>query len=175
MLENVLCKICYQVFIRGVGNENTCLSGVQTEPLCVDWVDELSQVATTMRTGKAIGVDSIPPEACRVAGRAYLCQLPEIVKQVIKCNRFPDVWKRRHHVRLPKETTRARAVDHLAHRAERCRQAIQQDPDLFPKLETDMQAKLDQQDQQERRKAVKQGKSWLTAILLAVSCKPNCL
>ena len=39
-------------------------------------------------------------------------------------------------------TPRARAVDHLAHRAERCRQAIQQDPDLFPKLETDMQAKL---------------------------------
>ena len=34
--------------------------------------------------------------------------------------------------------TRARAVDHLAHRAERCRQATQQDPDLFPKLETDM-------------------------------------
>ena len=55
--------------------------------------------------------------------------------------------------------TRARAVDHLAHRAERCRQAIQQDPDLFPKLETDVQGKLDQQDQQERRKAVKQGKS----------------
>ena len=40
----------------------------------------------------------------------------------------------------------------LAHRAERCRQAIQQDPDLFPKLETDIQAKLDQQDQQERGK-----------------------
>ena len=55
--------------------------------------DELSQVASTTRTGKAIGVDSIPPEACRVAGRAYLCQLAEIVKQVIKCNRFPDVWK----------------------------------------------------------------------------------
>ena len=29
--------------------------------------------------------------------------------------------------------TRARAVDHLAHRAERCRQAIQQDPGLFQK------------------------------------------
>ena len=58
--------------------------------------------------------------------------------------------------------TRARAVDHLAHRAERCRQA-----------ETDIQAKLDQQDQQERRKAVKQEKSWLTAFLPAVSCKPN--
>ena len=41
----------------------------------------------------AIGVDSIPPEACRVAGRAYWCQLAEIVKEVIKCNRFPDVWK----------------------------------------------------------------------------------
>ena len=46
-------------------------------------------------------------------------------------------------------------------------------PDLFPKLETDIQAKLDQQDQQERRKAVKQEKSWLTAFLPAVSCKPN--
>ena len=69
--------------------------------------------------------------------------------------------------------TRARAVDHLAHRAERCRQAIQQDPDLFPKLETDIQGKLDQHDQQERRKAVKQGKSWLTAFLPAVSCKSN--
>ena len=70
--------------------------------------------------------------------------------------------------------TRARAVDHMAHRAERCRQAIQQDPDLFPKLETDIQGQLDQQDQQERRKAVKQWKSWLTAFLPAVSCKPNC-
>ena len=89
MLENVLCKICS----RGVGDKSTCVSGVQTEPQCVYWVDELSQVASTMRTGKAIGVDSIPPEACRVAGRAYLCQLAEIVKQVIKCNRFPDVWK----------------------------------------------------------------------------------
>ena len=93
MLENVLCKFCSQVLVRGVGDESTCVSGVQTEPQCVDWVDELSQVAGTMRTGKAIGVDSIPPEACRVAGRAYLCQLAEIVKQVIKCNRFPDVWK----------------------------------------------------------------------------------
>ena len=46
-----------------------------------------------MRAGKAICVDSIPPEACRVAGKAYWCQLAEIVKQVIKCNRFPDVWK----------------------------------------------------------------------------------
>ena len=71
--------------------------------------------------------------------------------------------------------TRVRTVDHLAHRAERCRQAIQQDPDLFPKLETDIQEKLDQQDQQERRKAVKHGKLWLTAFLPAVSCKPNCL
>ena len=53
--------------------------------------------------------------------------------------------------------TRARPVDHLAHRAERCRQAMQQDPDLFPKLNTDIQRKLDQQDQQERRKAVKPG------------------
>ena len=62
MLENVLCKICSQVLNCGVG--------VQTEPQRADWVDELSQVASTMRTGKAIGVDSIPPEACRVAGRA---------------------------------------------------------------------------------------------------------
>ena len=93
MLESVLCKFCSQVFIRGVGDENTCVSDVQTEPQCVDWVCELSQVASTMRTGKAIGVDSIPLEACRVAGIAYLCQLAEIVKQVIKCNRFPDVWK----------------------------------------------------------------------------------
>ena len=46
-----------------------------------------------MRAGKAIGVDSIPPEACRVAGKACWCQLAEIVKQVIKCNRFPDAWK----------------------------------------------------------------------------------
>ena len=59
----------------------------------MDWVDELSQVASTMRAGKSIGVDSIPPEACRVAGKVYWCQLAEIVKQVIKCNRFPDVWK----------------------------------------------------------------------------------
>ena len=70
--------------------------------------------------------------------------------------------------------TRARAFDHLAHRAERCRQAIQQDPDLL-QMETDIQAKLDQQDQQERRKAVKEGKSLLTAFLPAVACKPNCL
>ena len=65
----------------------------ERSPQCVDWVDELSQVASTMRTGKAIGVDSFPPEACRLDGRAYLCQLAEIVKQVIRCNRFPDVWK----------------------------------------------------------------------------------
>ena len=84
MLEKVVCTICSQVLAHGVGDENTCVSGVQTEPQCVDWVDELSQVAGTMRTGKTIGVDSIPPEACRVAGRAYWCQLAEIVKQVIK-------------------------------------------------------------------------------------------
>ena len=92
-MENVLSRICSQVFDRGVGDESTCVSGPQTEPQCVDWVDELSQVAGTMRTGKAIGVNSIPPEACRLAGRAYLSQLAEIVKQVIRCNRFPDVWK----------------------------------------------------------------------------------
>ena len=93
MLEKVLCTICSQVQFCGVGEESTCVTAVQMEPQCVDWVDELSQVAITMRAGKAIGVDSIPPEACRVAGKAYWCQLAEIVKQVIKCNRFPDVWK----------------------------------------------------------------------------------
>ena len=72
--------------------------------------------------------------------------------------------------------TRARAVDHLAHRADRRRQAIQQDPDLFPKLETDIQGKLDQQDQQERRESCETGEIvWLTAFLPAVSRKPNCL
>ena len=54
LLENVQCKICSQVLIRGVGDETSCVSGVQTEPQCVDWVDELSQVASAMRTGKAI-------------------------------------------------------------------------------------------------------------------------
>ena len=56
-------------------------------------VDELSQVAGTRRSGKAIGVDSIPPEAGRVAGKAYWCQLAEIAEQVVSCNQFPDVWK----------------------------------------------------------------------------------
>ena len=111
-LEYVLCKICSQVFIRGVGDENTCVSGVQTEPQCVDWVDELSQVASTMRTGKAIGVDSIPPEACRVAGRAYLCQLAETVKQVIKCNRFPDVWKQGIMCGIPKKQRAPSTPEH---------------------------------------------------------------
>ena len=69
--KKVLCTICSQVQIRGVGEEGTCVTAVQMEPQCVDWVDELSQVAITMRAGKAIGVDSIPPEACRVAGKAY--------------------------------------------------------------------------------------------------------
>ena len=59
----------------------------------MDWVDELSQVAGTTRSGKAIGVDSIPPEACRVAGKGYGYQLAEIAKQVVSCNQFPDVWK----------------------------------------------------------------------------------
>ena len=105
LLENVLSRICSQVFDRGAGDESTCVSGAQTEPQCVDWVDELAQVAGTMRTGKAIGVDSIPPEACRLAGRAYLCQLAEIVKQVIRCNRFPDVWKGGIMCGHSKETT----------------------------------------------------------------------
>ena len=60
MLEKVLCTICSQVQICGVGGESTCVTAVQMEPQCVDWVDELSQVAVTMRAGKAIGVDSIP-------------------------------------------------------------------------------------------------------------------
>ena len=30
----------------------------QVEPCFLDWVDELSQVASTMRAGKAIGVDA---------------------------------------------------------------------------------------------------------------------
>ena len=37
--------------------------------------------------------------------------------------------------------SRARAVDHLAHRAERCRQATQEDPDRFPKREPAVHAK----------------------------------
>ena len=49
------------------------------------------------------------------------------------------------------------AGDHLAHRADRCRQAIQQDPDRFTKLEPAVQERLDQQGQQERRKALKHG------------------
>ena len=28
-----------------------------------------------------------------MAGKAYWCQLAEIVKQEVKCNQFPDVWK----------------------------------------------------------------------------------
>ena len=31
--------------------------------------------------------------ACRVAGKAYWCQLAEIAKQVVSCNQFPDAWK----------------------------------------------------------------------------------
>ena len=125
MLENVLCNICSQVLVRGVGDESTCVSGAQTEPQVVDWVDELSHVASTMRTDKASGVESIPPEACRVAGRAYLCQLAEIVKQVIKCNRFPDGWKGDimcgipRKPRAPSTPEHTRAVSsfplHLAH------------------------------------------------------------
>ena len=64
--------------------------------------------------------------------------------------------------------SRARAVHHLANRAERCRQAIQEDPDHFSKLEAAVQEKLEQQDQQERRKAVEQGRSWLAAFQPAV-------
>ena len=110
LLENVLSRICSQVLDHGVGDENTCVSGVQTEPQCVDRVDELSQVASTMRTGKAIGVDSIPPEACRLAGRAYMCQLAEIVKQVIRCNRFPDVCGIPRKSRAPSTPEHSRGI-----------------------------------------------------------------
>ena len=51
--------------------EAACDPDAQVEPCFLDWVDELSKVAGTMRSGKAIGVDSIPPEACRVADNAY--------------------------------------------------------------------------------------------------------
>ena len=74
-------------------DEAACDPVAQVEPCFLDWVDGLSQVAGTMRCGKAIGVDSIPPEACRVAGKAYWCQLAEIAKQVVSCNQFPDAWK----------------------------------------------------------------------------------
>ena len=69
--------------------------------------------------------------------------------------------------------SRARAVDHLAHRAERCRQAIQEDPDRFPKLEAAVQEKLNQHDQQKRRKESKHGRSWLAAFLPAVRSEPQ--
>ena len=59
LLENVLSRICSQVQFGGVGGESTCVNAVQMEPQCVDWVDELSQVASIMRAGKAIGLDSI--------------------------------------------------------------------------------------------------------------------
>ena len=56
-------------------------------------MDELSQVAGTIRSGKAIGVDSIPPEVCRVARNDYWCQLAENGKQGVSCNQIPDAWK----------------------------------------------------------------------------------
>ena len=71
-------------------DEAACDPVAQVEPCFLDWVDELTQVAGTIRSGKAIGVDSIPLEPCRVAGKAYWCQLPEIAKQVVSCNQFPD-------------------------------------------------------------------------------------
>ena len=112
MLEKVLCTICSQVQIGGVGGESTCVNAVQMEPQCVGWVGELSQVAGTMRADKAIGVDSIPPEACRVAGRAYWCHLAEIVKQVIKSNRFPDVWKGGIMCGIPREPRAPSTPEH---------------------------------------------------------------
>ena len=36
MLEKVLCTICSQVQICGVGEESTCVTAVQMEPQCVD-------------------------------------------------------------------------------------------------------------------------------------------
>ena len=58
------------------------LLAIPLQPCFWDWVDELSQVAGTIRSGNAIGVDSIPPEVCRVARNAYWCQLAENGKQV---------------------------------------------------------------------------------------------
>ena len=71
--------------------------------------------------------------------------------------------------------TRARAVDHLVHLAERCRQAIQQDPDLFPKLETDIQKQIGPTGSTAAQNSSETGENLLTAFLPAVSCKPNCL
>ena len=59
----------------------------------LDWVNELSKVAGTMRAGKAIGVDSIPPGASRLSGEDCWCQLAGVAKQAVSCNQFPDVWK----------------------------------------------------------------------------------
>ena len=42
-------------------DEAACDPVAQVEPCCLDWVDELSQVAGTMRSDKEIGVVSIPP------------------------------------------------------------------------------------------------------------------
>ena len=78
--------------IKTQQDEAACDPVAQVEPCFVDWVDELSQVAGTMRSGKALGVDSIRLEACRVAGKAY-CQLAEIAKQVVSCNQFLDAWE----------------------------------------------------------------------------------
>ena len=65
----------------------------------------------------------------------------------------------------------SRARD-LAHRAERCRQAIQEDPDRFPKLEPAVQEKLGHYHQQEHPAAEKQGRS-LLAALPAVRSEPH--
>ena len=75
-------------------HEAACDPVAQVEPCFLDiWVDEPSQVAGTIRSDKAIGVDPVPLEACRVAGKAYWCQLAEIAKQVVSCNQFLDAWK----------------------------------------------------------------------------------
>ena len=71
-------------------DEAACDPVAQVEPCFLDWVDELSQVTGTICSGKAIGVDSIPPEASRTAGKPYWCQLAEIAKQLVSCNQFPD-------------------------------------------------------------------------------------
>ena len=68
--------------------EIVCDTVVQVEPCFLDWVNELSQVIGTMRAGKAIGVDSIPPEACRLAGKDHWCQLVGVAKQAVSTINF---------------------------------------------------------------------------------------
>ena len=74
-------------------HESACDPVAQVVPCFLDWVDELSQVAGTILSDKAIGVDPVLLEACRVAGKAYRCQFAEIAKEVVSCNQFLDAWK----------------------------------------------------------------------------------